>query len=226
MKKLRLFRQIICMSLVIILLSGCSLVYINKQSLEETVDSILNQDTNLKTVSFDGFSYYLPQEVNLKSSNNSNSILYYNHNKMYLYVDLVSYYHKIENTYKENKNAYYSRLIDNKGKSGYIEITKVNNKLFVEFMYNYSKIESYTTENDLKKTLTVMAYILNSIRYKDSILDSLVGEASINYKEEKFNIFKANGNDTNDYLDYVEQYDSDRIKAKNEDILEIENSLE
>ena len=30
----------------------------------------------------------------------------------------------------------------------------------------------------------------------------------------------------NDYLDYVEQYDSDRIKAKNEDILEIEENLE
>ena len=224
MKKHRFFKCLFCLS-IILLLSGCSVVYINKQSVEEIVDDILSQSTNLKTVSLEGYSYYLPQGVNLKSSRNLNSVLYYNHNKMYLYVDLVSYYHNIDNTYEEN-SAYYSRKIDKNGKSGYLEITKLENEYFIEFMYNYSKIEAYVKENDINKTVTVMAYILNSIKFNDSILNALVGDGSINYNEETFNIYKSNGNDGSNFLDIIEQYDDGRMNSKDEDVLDLEESIE
>ena len=224
MGKHRFFKYLFCLS-IILLLSGCSIVYINKQSIDEIVDSILKTDTKLKTVSLEGYSYYLPQGVNLKSSRNLNSVLYYNHNKMYLYVDLVSYYHKVENTYVEN-SVYYSRKIDINDKSGYLEINQLDEKYFIEYVYNYSKLEAYVKKEDINKTVTVMSYILNSIKFNDSILNSIVGEGSINYNEETFNIFKSNGNDTNNFLDIIEQYDDGRMNSKDEDILDLDENLE
>lgn len=211
--------------IIILLLSGCSIVYINKQSIDEIVDSILSEKTKLKSVSLEGYSYYLPQGVNLKNNNFLNSTLYYNHKKMYLYVDLISYYHKVKNTYTENSN-YYSRKIDINNKSGYLEITELEHEYFVEFMYNYSKIEAYVDKDELNKTLTVMAYILRSVKFKDSVLDSLIGKSSVNYKEQQFNIYKSNGNDNGNFLDIIEEYDKGRIDSKDEDILDIEENIE
>lgn len=224
MGKHRFFKYLFCL-LIILLLSGCSVVYINRQSIDEIIDTILSSETKLKTVSLEGYSYYLPQGVNLKSSRNLNSVLYYNHNKMYLYVDLVAYYHKVENTYVEN-SAYYSKKIDINGKSGYLEITELDNQYFIEFMYNYSKIEAYVKKEDINKNITVMAYILNSVKFNDSILNSIVGEGSINYNEEAFNIFKSNGNDGSNFLDIIEQYDDGRMNSKDEDILDLEEDVE
>ena len=224
MRKHQFFKCLFCL-LIILLLSGCSVVYINQQSIDEIVDSILKEDTNLRTVALEGYSYYLPQGVNLKSSRNLNSVLYYNHNKMYLYVDLVSYYYKIDNTYTEN-SAYYSKKIDINGKSGYLEINQLDNDYFIEFMYNYCKIEAYAKKDDINKTVTVMSYILNSIKFNDSILNSIVGEGSINYNEETFNIFKSNGNDTSNFLDIIEQYDDGRMNSKDEDILDLDEDVE
>ena len=81
-------------------------------------------------------------------------------------------------------------------------------------------------EKDIKKTLTQMAYILNSIKFKDNVLESLVGEDLLNYKEENFNIFKANGNNTSNYIEVVEKYDENRKNIKDEDRLEIIDDVE
>jgi hypothetical protein len=210
----------------VVLLSGCSIVFINEQSIDEIVNSVLDENTKLKSVSLEGYSYYLPQGVSLKGSSKLNSTLYYNKRKMYLYVDLVSYYHKAKNTYKENNNSFYSRKINKKNKTGYLEITELKNEYFIEFMYNYSKVECYVLKEDLNKTLTVIAYVLNSVDFNDKVLDSLIGEGSLNYKEEQYNIYKSNGNDGENFLDIAEQYDEGRINSKDEDTLEIENNLE
>lgn len=218
-------KKLLCLSAMILLLSGCSVVYINEQSIDEIVNSIISKDTNLKSVSLDGYSYFLPQGVSLNRNDGENSILYYNHKKMYLYVDFISYYHKVDNDYEENSNAYYSLPIHYNGKEGYLEITQISTNYFIEFMYHYSKIEAYVSEEDIKKTVTVMAYILNSVEFNDSVIESLVGDNLLNYSEEQFNIFEPNG-EQSDYLDYVEQYDDGRTESKNEDILEIEGNIE
>ena len=210
---------------MILLLSGCSVVYIDKQSIDEIVYSIISNDTNLKSVSLEGYSYFLPQGVSLNRNQKENSILYYNHKKMYLYVDLISYYHKVDSNYTKNQDAYYSLPIDYNGNKGYLEITQISTNYFIEFMYHYSKMEAYVSEQDLKKTITVMAYILNSIEFNDSVIESLVGENLLNYSEEQFNIFQPNG-EQSDYLDYVEQYDDGRMNSKDEDILELEGNIE
>ena len=224
--KLKSKGHLLCMILIILLLSGCSIVYIEKQSIDEILNTILSEKTKLKSVSLEGYSYYLPQGVNLKTNRSLNSTLYYNHRKMYLYVDLVSYYHKVENTYQENNNSYYSKKLDINDKTGYLEINELENEYFIEFVFNYSKMEAYVKKEDLNKTLTVMAYILRSVKFNKATIESLIGEKLLNYKEESFNIFKANGNDNSNFLDIAEEYDDGRINSKNEDTLDIEENLE
>lgn len=226
MVKLKFLKHIFCLIFIILLLSGCSVVYINNQTIDEIIDTTLGKSSNLKTASLKGYSYYLPQGVSLKSSKGLNSVLYYNHNKMYLYVDLVSYFNKVEDNYNSVDTAYYSKEIDVDNKKGYLEITQVDNNYFIEFMYNYSKIEAYAEKDDINKTITIMGYILNSIKYSDSVVDSLVGTGAINYDEENFNIFKSSGNDGGTFLDVIEQNDDGRMNSKDEDVLDIEENLE
>ncbi len=218
-------KKLLYLGAMILLLSGCSIVDIEKQPMDEIVDSIISKETNLKSVSLEGYSYFLPQGVSLSMNDKENSILYYNHKKMYLYVDLISYYHQVESTYTTNPNAYYSFAIDENGKKGYLEITEIGDNFFIEYMYHYSKIEAFAQEGDLKKTITIMSYILNSIKMNDKIIESLIGSSSYNSKEEQFNIFKPNGQES-DFLDIIEQYDDGRTQSKNEDILDIDENIE
>lgn len=203
------------------LVSGCSMVTIEDQSFDEILHSVIQEDFQLENVSLEGYSYYLPKGVLLKRSSSLNSELYYNHRKMYLYVDVYSYYHKVDFTYEVNPDSYYSQAIDLYGKKGYLEITQISTNYFVEFMYNYAKIEAYVDEEDLKKTVTQMAYILNSVDFKDTILDTLIGENELDYNEENFNIFKPT-REEGDFLDYEEQYDSGEDQIIDEDNIDLE----
>lgn len=203
------------------LVSGCSMVTIENQSFDEILHSVIQEDFKLENVSLEGYSYYLPKGVLLKRSSSLNSELYYNHQKMYLYVDVYSYYHQIDFTYEVNEDSYYSQGINLYGKKGYLEITQVSTNYFIEFMYNYAKIEAYVDEEDLKKTVTQMAYILSSVDFKDTILDTLVGENELDYNEENFNIFKPT-REEGDFLDYEEQYDSGEDQIIDEDNIDLE----
>lgn len=219
-------KKLIILSIMILLLSGCSVVQIESQSIDEIINTIITGEAKLKSVSLDGYSYYLPQGVSLNNTDHGNSILYYNHQKMYLYIDLISYYHKVDSTYSENDTSYYSKKIEIGGKQGYLEITKIKEHYFVEFMYHYSKMEAYVTDYaNLKKTITLMAYILNNVQFQDSVIESLIGTTGYDYHEEQFNIFQPNG-ETSDFLDFVEQYDDGRKNSRDEDILELEEKME
>ena len=207
------------------LVSGCSMVTIEDQSFDEILHSVIQEDFQLENVSLEGYSYYLPKGVLLKRSSSLNSELYYNHRKMYLYVDVYSYYHKVDFTYEVNPDSYYSQAIDLYGKKGYLEITQISTNYFVEFMYNYAKVEAYVDEEDLKKTVTQMAYILNSVDFKDTILDTLIGENELDYNEENFNIFKPT-REEGDFLDYEEQYDNGEDQIIDEDNIDLELGTE
>ena len=208
-----------------LLFSGCSLVRINEQSYEEIIKDILTPNFHLKNVSLEGYSYYLPKGVLLKKNHSLNSVLYYNHRKIYLYVDALSYYHHVESDYQEDKDSYYSLKIDQNGKQGYLEITQISTKYFVEFMYHYAKIEAYVEEEDLKKTITQMAYILNSIEYQDVVLGTLIGNQTLDYNEENFNIFKPK-REEGSFLDYEEQDRNQGEQVEDEDRLEVEDKVE
>ena len=184
-------------------------------------------NNNLNNDNFD-FIEYLYNNSNYFNLSIGNPIqnltcnLVFENSFFYISEDYFNY--KLSNTYKINDKAFYSKKIDINGKTGYLEINEIDDKYFIEFVYNYSKIESYASKKNLNKTLTTISYILNSIKFQDSLIDSLVGEASLKYHEEDFNIFKANGNDTK-FIDVVEQNDDGRMNSKDEDILELDENI-
>ena len=117
-----------------------------------------------------------------------------------MYVDLIAYYNKVKRDYEINDKLYYSRLLVKDDKSGYINITKEDDQFFVEMEYNYAKIETYVKEKDLSRTIRKMCVILNSFKYNDKVIESMIGENQISYEEEEFKLFKSEGN-SEDYLE-------------------------
>ena len=92
-------------------------------------------------------------------------------------------------------------------KYGYLQIHNIlEDKYFVEIMYNYAKIEVIVTEKDIRETVAYAIAILESITYNDTVLGSLMGENVLNSNELEFNIFETAKSESN-YLEFVEQYD-------------------
>ena len=95
-------------------------------------DSLLNELAN-KTGKYNevnrAFKYYLPSGLSIDSYDDYNAVFSSANYKYYLYVDLISYYKKVEFEYDVNNKAFYSKKIDFDNKYGYIEINlKENDK--------------------------------------------------------------------------------------------------
>lgn len=217
MKKL-----IVLLSILVLLVSGCSINQLGN-NITTNIDTILSKKVNVYNVNFEGYKYYVPKGLKFVTKNDYNALFRdkYN-NRYYLYVDAISYYHKSKNKYVINKDAYYSEKLDYNNKTGYVEINEVDGKYFVEFVFNYSKIEVYTDKKYLSSVINNICYVLRSVKFNDKVLESLIGENVLSYKEETFNIFKSKSS-SNDFLDYVKEYDSDNKKSKlDEDTVDID----
>lgn len=200
-------RILLILFTLILVTTGCSRFNIN--SIDNIVDEILIQKNKLSNISFSGYSYYVPNTLKVINKNDYNTVLSDEYgNKYFVYVDIVGYFNKTENTYEEDKKSYYSKKIESKDKkkNGYLEINKSNNKYFVEAVYNYGKIEVYTSGKHLNNTVLNISQVLSSLKYNKKVLESLIGDNVLSYQEESFNIFTTKKT-TSNYLDYIEQYD-------------------
>ena len=72
-----------------------------------------------------------------------------------------------------------------------------------------------------------MAYILNSVQFQDTILSTLIGDNTLDYSEENFNIFKPR-REEGSFLDYVEEdlSDSSDDYITDEDQIDLEGQGE
>lgn len=215
-------KKLLVLLSILTLLTGCTITKINKDSIDKVIDSVMKKDSKLKNVHFEGYSYYVPRGIRFVDKKEYNAILKdeYNNN-YYLYVDVISYYHKVKEKYKLNKKAYYSNEVKTKNKFGYVEIKEDKTGYLVEAMYNYAKIEAYVEKDSLNDAMTNISMILSSMKYNDKVLSSTVGENILSYKEESYNIFKTKEK-TSDFLDYVKEYDNYDQEKKDEDNLKID----
>lgn len=215
-------KKLLVLLSILTLLTGCTVTKINKDSIDKVIDSVMKKDSKLKNVHFEGYSYYVPRGIRFVDKKEYNAILKdeYNNN-YYLYVDVISYYHKVKEKYKVNKKAYYSKEVKTKDKFGYVEIKEDKTGYLVEAMYNYAKIEAYVEKDSLNDVMTNISMILSSMKYNDKVLSSTVGENILSYKEESYNIFKTKEK-TSDFLDYVKEYDNYDQEKKDEDNLKID----
>ena len=202
-------KKIFLLIISILTLTGCT--NLTNMSTDEVVDVMLKNDTNLSNNVFDGYKYYIPKGLRLLEKDEYNASLKdeYN-NTYYFYIDVISYYNKEEVEYKVNNKAYFSKELDYNDKKGYLEITKIEDTdaYFIEYMYNYGKIEAFVKENEIKSAIINMSSVLKSLEFNRTVLESLIGNNVLDYKEDTYDVMKPKGSTaTKDtYLEYEEKY--------------------
>lgn len=208
-------KKVILIVLSIVLLTGCTVVRIDTANIDNTINVILSKDNKLYNQVGKGYKYYIPRGVTYIDTNELNEKLYSNGTYYYLYIDIVSYYHKdkAKNNYKVNKDAYYSRKLDINDKQGYLEINKLDNKYLIEFMYNYSKIEALVDEEEINETVMNASYILSTVKFNHNVVKLMLNENYFINKEEKYDIFETSEKKDSNFL----HYDSDEEKKAEEE---------
>ena len=184
--------------LLVLLLSGCTVVRIDTSDLNNIVDVVLSKDNTLFNQVGKGYKYYIPVGVSYIDTEDFNDILYSNGNYYYLYIDTISYYYNVGKEYVLNNDAYYSRSININGKYGYLEINKQDDLYFVEFMYNFSKIEALVKEEALKEVILNASYILSTVKFNNNVITMMLDDEFL-VLEEKYDIFTSK-KETNDFL--------------------------
>ena len=83
-------RRIVLLSIMLMLVSGCSVQTLSTTSFEDNISMILSKDTNLANVHFDGYQYYVPSGMRFVNKDDYNALLQDKYaNRYYLYVDAV-----------------------------------------------------------------------------------------------------------------------------------------
>lgn len=222
-------KKLLILTLSILALTGCT--NLSNASLDEITNTMLSSKSSLANTVFDGYKYYVPRGLRLVMKNDYNaSFLDEYNNTYYLYIDIISYYNKEKLDYNTNKNAYFSKELNYNNKEGYLEITKIkdSNYYFIEYMYNYGKIEAFVKEKELNSAIINMSSVLSSLKFNRTVLETIVGNKVLNYKEDTYDVMKPKGSTaTKDtYLEYEEKYGiyEGYGDNKEEDIIEIEEN--
>ena len=175
----------------LLLLAGCSVVRIDTSNVDNIITVVLSKNNDLYNQIGKGYKYYVPRGVTYIDTSDYNDVLYSNGNYYYLYIDVVSYYYKVLKEYEEDPNAYYSKKIDINGKQGYLEINKQENgRYFIEFMYNYSKMEVEADYEDINDIVLNTSYILSTVKFNDNIVKVVLDDEFL-VSEEKYDIFTS-----------------------------------
>ena len=212
---------IVLLSIVLLSITGCSIRRLDDKNIDKNINILLSEKVNMTNVNFEGYNYYVPIGLKFLTKEDYNAVLKDRFgNKYYLYVDVIAYYHNIENTYEVNEKSYYSKKLDYRKKTGFIEVNEIDDKYYIEYVFNYGRIQALIEKSDLIMVINNMSYILRSIEYNDEVLESLVGENILSYAEETFSLFETEATQE-DFLDVVKKYDSGYKEAKDQEQLEL-----
>ena len=207
---------------VCVILQGCTILRVDNYDYEQMMNTVLSLNIkNYNTVG-NGYKYYIPMGLKKESSLEYNDILRKDNILYYLYVDVVGYYYKKELYVNKVENSYFFKELNNNDKNGFVQIIKKDNKLYVQMVYNYAKIETYVKESEIKDALCDMSYILSSIDFNDSLLKKMYESGNLDSKEEVYKIFKNKEKEGN-FLEYIKEYDKYEEEQVEENEIIIEN---
>ena len=210
-------RLIVLLSISIFCFTGCSVYKLDNTNIGKNIKILLSHKTKMHNVNYDGYRYYLPKGVSFVSKDEYNAVFKdSNNNIYYMFVDALSYYNKIENTYEISDKSHYSKILNYNKKTGYIQIDEKKDCYFVQFVFNYVKIEAYVKKNNLADAVDNMCYILRSVKFNDSVLESLIGENVLSYQEEDYSLFKSKSGKES-YMEVVKRNESDEYNKYLED---------
>ena len=207
----------ILLSISVLFITGCSVKKLSHDSIENNIETLMSVKVSMYNEFYEGYKYYLPKTLRFVDKDEYNSVLMdRQNNRYYLYVDAISYYHKVSNDYEENSESFLSKRLDYGKKTGFIQIDEVDSNYFVQFVFHYAKMEAYVPKDEIVDVISNMCCVLRSVKFHDAILDSLIGENILDYKEEDFSLFKADSSKEN-FLDVVEREETDLYKKDLED---------
>ena len=203
-------KKILIIIVLFLLVTGCSVVRIDTDSIDNILNVILTKNNKLYNQVGQGYKYYLPGGVTYIDSDDLNDILYCNGTNYYLYIDAISYYYKSDVKYKEKDNIFYSKYItpeDGYKYYGYLEINEKDNLYYIDFLYNYSRIEAVVKKEDLNNTILNASYILSTIKYNYNIIELMLNEDYFTNKTGK-------------YSNYITNENSEKFELKKENTIE------
>lgn len=214
-------KKIISLTLLLLIVTGCSFKRINDDSFDNVINSVLYQDTTLFNMTFDGYKFYLPRGTKVLEQRDYNLEIKDKDNIYYLYVSPIEYYYKTKSNHEIDKKIFYSKNLSYKDYTGYVDVTEVNDKYFVEVVYNYAKVETYVNKENLNNSFFNICYILSTIKFNDSAISYKLSKSGFDLTTEEFSIFKSKKSDDN-FLKYVEEYDKydNKSNAKDDDVIE------
>lgn len=174
--------------LVVILLTGCTVVRIDTTSVDNIINVVLSKDgkTSIYNRIGKGYKYYIPRGVTYIDTNDLNDRLYSNGIYYYLYVDAISYFYKANINYEIDDEAYYYNKIADKG---YIKITEENTKYKIVFVYNYSRIEAVVEKNKIEEVVLNASYMLSTVEFNENVIKLMLNDDYFTNKEEQYDLF-------------------------------------
>ena len=203
-------KKILIVLLLTLVVTGCTVVRIDTSNIDNIVSVVLSKNNTLYNRVGKGYKYYVPRGVSYIDTNELNDKLYSNGNYYYLYIDAISYYYNKKSDYQVDSKAYYSRSLNINGKDGYLEINKYKDKYLIEFMYNYAKIESLVTKEDLNDAVLNASYILSTIKFNNNVIKLMLNDEFFINKEEKYDIFTSKKESTN----FLKIYEEDEEEVE------------
>lgn len=182
-------KKIILILLSVFLFTGCTVVRIDTDSIDNTINVVLSKDNKLYNRVGKGYKYYIPRGVSYIDTDEFNDKLYSNGNYYYLYIDAISYYYQKKVDYKEDSNAYYSRKITMNKKEGYLNIKKMDELYLVDFFYNYARIQALVPKEEINDVVLNATYILSTIKFNHNVIKLMLNEDYFILKEETYDVF-------------------------------------
>lgn len=211
-------KKTILLLMMIVLLTGCTVKSFDDIGYKNVATDIIDLNVKYYNTIGNGYKYFKPKGVVRTYSKNYNDVLKRENINYYLYVDVVSYYYKEKQSYKKDNSVFYYDNLSKNGKQGYITVKKTDNKnMLVTLYYNYSKIQSSVTKDDLKQVILDMSYIVSSMNFNDSLLKKMYEKGELSSKDEVFKLFD-NKNKEGNFLEYIMEYDKYDETNMNEEV--------
>ena len=196
-------KKTLALCVTMLLITGCSFTSININNIDQTFNQIASKDY-FHNYSMNGYKYYLPTNVIEESTSYNNHILLSNNIKYYMYVDTLAYFYK-NSPIDNQEDVYYFKKLEYNDKLGYIKVVKIENNYNIVIEYNYAKIETMVTFNNIENSIYTMLEIITSIEFNNDIISVQITNENKEFKDEIFDIFATE--DQIDYEEYIKTYD-------------------
>ncbi len=208
-------KKLLILIALTIFISGCTVVRIDTSDIDNIVNVVLSKDNTLYNRVGKGYKYYIPRGVSYIDSTDLNEKFYSEGVYYFLYIDAIGYFYDREVTYEENDEAYYSKKIDARDIEGYVEVIEEDGLYYVQFMYNFAKIEAVTSYEKLNDVILNASYILSTVQFNENVIELMLNDDFFTSREESYDIFSAVETIETDlsrqYIELIDEEDLDNL---------------